>query len=50
LNESDELADMQEPMLQSASGDESDESEILEHDVSNCSYTILLRRIIHASA
>jgi len=35
LNESDELADMQEPMLQSASGDESDESEILEHDVSN---------------
>ncbi|KAI9377259.1 hypothetical protein POPTR_019G041900v4 [Populus trichocarpa] len=36
LNESDELADMQEPMLQSASGDESDESEILEHDVKVC--------------
>ncbi|XP_011012541.1 PREDICTED: uncharacterized protein LOC105116774 isoform X2 [Populus euphratica] len=36
LNESDELADMQEPTLQSASGDESDESEILEHDVKVC--------------
>ncbi|KAJ6291838.1 hypothetical protein OIU76_023849 [Salix suchowensis] len=34
LNEPDELADI--PMLQSASGDESDESEILEHDVKVC--------------
>ncbi|CAK7333687.1 unnamed protein product, partial [Dovyalis caffra] len=36
LNESDELTDTQEPPLQSASGDESDESEILEHDVKVC--------------
>jgi hypothetical protein len=50
LNDLEELTDMQEIHLQSASMDESDESEILEHDVSNCSYTILLRRIIHASA
>uniref|UniRef100_A0A6N2NKL8 Zinc finger PHD-type domain-containing protein n=1 Tax=Salix viminalis TaxID=40686 RepID=A0A6N2NKL8_SALVM len=34
LNEPDELADI--PMLQSASGDESGESEILEHDVKVC--------------
>ncbi|KAF9661244.1 hypothetical protein SADUNF_Sadunf19G0048100 [Salix dunnii] len=34
LNEPDELADI--PILQSASGDESDESEILEHDVKVC--------------
>ncbi|KAJ6744117.1 RING/FYVE/PHD ZINC FINGER SUPERFAMILY PROTEIN [Salix purpurea] len=34
LNEPDGLADI--PMLQSASGDESDESEILEHDVKVC--------------
>ncbi|KAJ6422556.1 hypothetical protein OIU84_027508 [Salix udensis] len=34
LNEPDKLADI--PMLQSASGDESGESEILEHDVKVC--------------
>ncbi|KAJ6884298.1 hypothetical protein NC652_031331 [Populus alba x Populus x berolinensis] len=36
LNNLDELANMQEPHLQSASTDESDESEILEHDVKVC--------------
>ncbi|KAF2288055.1 hypothetical protein GH714_004134 [Hevea brasiliensis] len=35
-NESVELTDMREPGLQSVSGDESDESEIEEHDVKVC--------------
>lgn len=35
-NESVELPAVQERALQSVSGDESDESEIVEHDVSNC--------------
>ncbi|KAG8647945.1 uncharacterized protein LOC110622611 isoform X4 [Manihot esculenta] len=36
LNGSVELPDMREPALQTVSGDESDESEILEHDVKVC--------------
>ncbi|KAK9271648.1 hypothetical protein L1049_002011 [Liquidambar formosana] len=36
LNQSVELPDMQEPPLPSPSGDESDESDIVEHDVKVC--------------
>ncbi|XP_057970025.1 uncharacterized protein LOC131159286 isoform X2 [Malania oleifera] len=36
LNESVELSNMKDPTLQAASGDESDESDIVEHDVKVC--------------
>lgn len=48
LNELVELPDVQEPPLQSAYKDESDESEIVEHDVSNCAFICLLRMILYA--